>query len=166
LLGTKKSGGARTAFPEEIEMDAIESLKQRCKNIVIGYGQHDIAFGKTLPDVFAQKMKELLVKFQDHPRVFGRSVHYNPLGDEKLMCPPMDNRNPAFIDDYNNVMQQVYKEMGRPWIDTRWIDEPLWDSAVDWNHFHTKVEVVHTLYIADLIGLLDDEHVSDVSDKV
>mmetsp|Transcript_61747 Transcript_61747/g.73255 ORF Transcript_61747/g.73255 Transcript_61747/m.73255 type:complete len:338 (-) Transcript_61747:509-1522(-) len=155
LLGTQKSGGVRSQFPQEISMESIESMKARCKNIVIGYGQHDIAFGKTLPESFADQMRELLYKLQDHPRVFGRSVNYNPLGDEKLTCPPTDNRNPAFIDDYNNVMEQVYAEMERPWIDTRWIVEPLWDSAVDWNHLHYKVEFVHSLFIADQIGLLD-----------
>jgi len=137
-------------------MDAIESIKQRCKNIIIGYGQHDIAFGKTSPETFALHMGQLLSKFRGHPRVFGRSVHYNPLGDEKLTCPPIDNRNPAFIDDYNNALQQVYEDMGRPWIDTRWIDEPMWDSASDWNHLHYRVEFVHTFYIADYLGLLDE----------
>jgi len=155
LLGTKKSGGVDTRYPEVVDEKLVKQLELRCKNIVIGYGQHDIRYGNTSPDIFAKKIRVLLDKLRNHPRVFGRSVHYNPLGDEKLQCPPQDNRNPAWVDDYNIGLQRVYRQMGRPFIDTRFIDGPMWDSGLDWNHMHYKVELVHAAYIADQIGLLD-----------
>eukprot|EP00586_Coscinodiscus_wailesii_P000848 CAMPEP_0172490084 /NCGR_PEP_ID=MMETSP1066-20121228/20440_1 /TAXON_ID=671091 /ORGANISM="Coscinodiscus wailesii, Strain CCMP2513" /LENGTH=122 /DNA_ID=CAMNT_0013258389 /DNA_START=1031 /DNA_END=1399 /DNA_ORIENTATION=- len=104
-------------------------------------------------------MRVLLKALEDHPNVVGRSVHYNPEGDEKLKCPTTDNRNVAYVDDYNDAMKKLYAEMGREWIDTRWIDGAMWDSNFDWNHLHHKVELAETWFLADHLGLLDGDHV-------
>eukprot|EP00586_Coscinodiscus_wailesii_P011904 CAMPEP_0172490668 /NCGR_PEP_ID=MMETSP1066-20121228/21183_1 /TAXON_ID=671091 /ORGANISM="Coscinodiscus wailesii, Strain CCMP2513" /LENGTH=397 /DNA_ID=CAMNT_0013259261 /DNA_START=172 /DNA_END=1365 /DNA_ORIENTATION=+ len=154
-VGLDKMGGLRREYPQEIRPAEAVTLMKRCDTILIGFGQHDLAYAKTRPRLFGRQMRRLLKKFKGHPRVFVRSVHYNPLGDEKLTCPPLDGRNPMAVVRYNDVMKDVCNSMDIPWIDTRWIDAVMWDSARDWNHLSFEVEVVQEFFIADYLGFLD-----------
>ncbi len=46
-------------------------------------------------------------------------------------------------------------------IDTRFITEPMWDTANDFNHVHSRVSDVEALYIAGKVLLQGDEMPSD-----
>eukprot|EP00586_Coscinodiscus_wailesii_P008164 CAMPEP_0172524768 /NCGR_PEP_ID=MMETSP1066-20121228/294364_1 /TAXON_ID=671091 /ORGANISM="Coscinodiscus wailesii, Strain CCMP2513" /LENGTH=120 /DNA_ID=CAMNT_0013307919 /DNA_START=1159 /DNA_END=1521 /DNA_ORIENTATION=- len=93
-------------------------------------------------------MEAMLEKVEKHPNVFGRSMHYNPLGDEKMRCPHEDGRTPPHVDSYNLIAKQMFKSRGIKWFDTRWIDGAVWDSAIDWNHLSPAVEVVQATTLA------------------
>jgi len=125
---------------------------------LVGFGQWDLAY-KTPPRVFATKMKKMLEMVKDHPMVFGRSMHYNPLGDDKMTCPPKDDRSPPFVDIINASNKRIFSGMGREWIDTKWIDGAMWDSAPDWNHLPIDVEIVQALFLAQTlkIGIFSPE---------
>eukprot|EP00586_Coscinodiscus_wailesii_P020935 CAMPEP_0172493618 /NCGR_PEP_ID=MMETSP1066-20121228/25026_1 /TAXON_ID=671091 /ORGANISM="Coscinodiscus wailesii, Strain CCMP2513" /LENGTH=417 /DNA_ID=CAMNT_0013263841 /DNA_START=428 /DNA_END=1681 /DNA_ORIENTATION=+ len=144
-------------MPDMYKPKHITKFMERCKTVVIGFGQWPLSFGNTTQE-FTDMIRTLLKELEHHPHVVGRSVHYNPEGDEKLMCPPMDNRNVAYTDDYNNAMKELYAEFGREWIDTRWVDGPLWDFNHDWNHLHHKVEVAEAFTVADRLGFLDGDY--------
>eukprot|EP00548_Thalassiothrix_antarctica_P019639 CAMPEP_0194194526 /NCGR_PEP_ID=MMETSP0154-20130528/75635_1 /TAXON_ID=1049557 /ORGANISM="Thalassiothrix antarctica, Strain L6-D1" /LENGTH=93 /DNA_ID=CAMNT_0038918965 /DNA_START=1072 /DNA_END=1350 /DNA_ORIENTATION=+ len=66
-----------------------------------------------------------------------RSLHYNPLGDVKTMCPPKDWRSPPTIDMFNDILRTLAKKYDLPFIDTNFIYAPMWDAAEDWCHHRT-----------------------------
>eukprot|EP00586_Coscinodiscus_wailesii_P008834 CAMPEP_0172521948 /NCGR_PEP_ID=MMETSP1066-20121228/292861_1 /TAXON_ID=671091 /ORGANISM="Coscinodiscus wailesii, Strain CCMP2513" /LENGTH=409 /DNA_ID=CAMNT_0013304911 /DNA_START=203 /DNA_END=1428 /DNA_ORIENTATION=+ len=143
--------GKGVDYPDQITESTAELLVKRCQTVLVGFGQHSLADHYTT-EQFEGQLRTLLNRLKDHPRVVGRSVHYNPHGDDKMKCPPNDNRNVAYVDEYNKVYKNVFKEYGRDWIDTRWIEGGLWDAGYDWNHLHYKVELVHAWYITDYPG--------------
>lgn len=46
-------------------------------------------------------------------------------------------------------------------IDTRFITDPMWDTALDFNHLHSRVGDAEALYIAGKVLLNSDEMFSD-----
>ena len=46
-------------------------------------------------------------------------------------------------------------------IDTRFITDPMWDTALDFNHLHSRVGDAEALYIAGKVLLNGDEMSSD-----
>lgn len=76
-----------------------------------------------------------------------RSIHYNPLGDSKTTCPPTDWRNPPAIGMYNDILLNVSATMALPFIDTRFIMSPMWDSAPDWCHYRNKAGIEEARFI-------------------
>lgn len=157
-VGVSSVGHVLARFPREVKLGMMEGIAEACQTVVVGFGQHD-AKNAPLKGVhgFVMELEEILGVLKELMgigRVFVRSVHYNSLGDEKLICPPMDNRNPAYIDQYNIAISELCERLDVPWIDTRWIDRPLWDSAPDWNHMHTWLEVIQAFYVAVYLNLI------------
>jgi hypothetical protein len=71
--------------------------------------------------------------------IYLRSINYNPLGGKHAACPPVDFRSPMVIDGYNAILKRLAAEFHVPFIDTNFIVGPMWDQAIDWNHYHGEV---------------------------
>ena len=76
-----------------------------------------------------------------------RSIHDNPLGDIRVMCPPKDWRTPATIDGYNAILHSLSLAMDVPFIGTSFIIRPLWDSSADWCHYQEEAGIVEAAYL-------------------
>eukprot|EP00956_Cyclotella_meneghiniana_P043033 scaffold250083_cov156-Cyclotella_meneghiniana.AAC.1 len=121
----------------------LQWMQQDCSKVVIGMGQWDASRyggGPTSFSDYKRLMNESMMVFvkplrDAHIDVYFRNMHYNPLGDRILQCPPTDWRNPNVIDMYTRIIKQLCQEYDVPFIDTGDITHVMWDRQVDWAHF-------------------------------
>jgi hypothetical protein len=147
-------------YPTDISAGFVRGkiVNQNCSKIILGLGQW--AVGRkprgyrppTLFPAYQQQMTRLIQHFQGaKANLYLRSIHYNPLGDTKTVCPPRDWRSPATIDMYNDIIRGLCSEYDVPFIDTQSIMGPVWDSAEDWCHYRGLSGSVEALYILNFV---------------
>lgn len=76
-----------------------------------------------------QKWKEKGINF------ILRNIHYNGLGWWKTGCPSLDHRIPPIIDGYNEIVQRLAENNNIPYINSKSLTDPVWDSAFDYSHY-------------------------------
>eukprot|EP00804_Cyclotella_cryptica_P024575 CCRYP_020214-RA/>CCRYP_020214-RA protein AED:0.07 eAED:0.07 QI:10/1/1/1/1/1/3/306/548 len=130
-----------------------------------------------------QKFYKGLSAIVQNPKIFDidpniniylRTIHLNPLGDLISDCGveqrPKDWRSPTVIDGYNLLVKEIVEGVKATspklrdrvhLLDTRFITDPMWDTALDFNHLHSRVGDVEALYIAGKLLLKGDTMSSD-----
>ena len=140
----------------ELDLESeLQWMQQDCSKVVIGMGQWDASRyggGPTSFSDYKRLMNESMVVFvkplrDAHIDVYFRNMHYNPLGDSILECPPTDWRNPNVIDMYTRIIKQLCQEYDVPFIDTGDITHVMWDRQVDWGHFKDVSGELEALYL-------------------
>jgi hypothetical protein len=174
LIGSSHSRKMRTEFKSWLDHFNITNVKlthfdnrlpstmneKRMKDWVVGgnctrslvaVGQWSAAYPKRPPTnfkVFQNHMIGLVNKFQKRGlELYLRNIHYNPLGDVKLQCPPRDWRSPPVIDMYNDILQNISASMNVSYIDGTSILSTVWDSAADWCHYINEGSAQEALHI-------------------
>eukprot|EP00804_Cyclotella_cryptica_P021995 CCRYP_000927-RA/>CCRYP_000927-RA protein AED:0.04 eAED:0.04 QI:155/1/1/1/1/1/3/380/537 len=147
----------------------------RCTTFIIAAGQWPASknawdnekYGRPFTfDQFRKGMSEIvkspeIYSIDPNIKIYLRTIHLNPLGDLINDCGlerrPKDWRSPTVIDGYNLVVKGIVdmiKENSPQlrdkvnFIDTRFINNPMWDTSPDFNHVHPQVSDVEAFYIA------------------
>jgi hypothetical protein len=139
----------------------LQKIQWHCPKVVIGIGQWDASHqgeGPTSFLEFKRLMNEAMVVFVEplrdaHIDVYFRNMHYNPLGDSILECPPINWRNPNVIDLYTRIIKQLCQEYDVPFIYTGDITHVMWDRHADWAHFKDISGELEALYLLHRIFL-------------
>jgi len=79
--------------------------------------------------------------------VFFNLFSYNPIGNIIGSCPPLDWRNPPFIDQYNQITKRLCEKFNIPLIDTNDIVGVTWDRAPDWCHYNDTSGTAEATYL-------------------
>jgi hypothetical protein len=145
-------------FPRLVSFQRIKN--SQCNKTVIAAGQWSAGrkpsggkYARVQPTMFPEYQAEvaaMISQLQDNgiENFYMRSIHYNSFGDIKLTCPPTDWRSPPVIDRYNDIIQNLSSTMNVPYIDTNFIIQPMWDSAVDFCHYRLdKIAAAEALYM-------------------
>mmetsp|Transcript_31203 Transcript_31203/g.67452 ORF Transcript_31203/g.67452 Transcript_31203/m.67452 type:complete len:531 (+) Transcript_31203:93-1685(+) len=134
--------------------------ERNCTKFIVAVGQW--ALGSQLtkwggrPWTFEKWANELtrvsqIFTERDTMQLYFRSIHRLPIGDYVGQCGPGDWRSPTAIDAYNYIIEKVVHESNHSrvhFVDTRFITDPLWDTAYDWNHIAPRVSQAEAAYIA------------------
>ena len=123
---------------------------QRCTHVVVSHGHWQAGWPRehvTTPHDFQQWTLRLLqtlekVTFGTKAPIWLTSLNLTPLGFKALSCPPQDWRLGPIVDAYNTVMKkllQMPQNVTKLRTTTRFLDnsdmnDPLWDSSLDWVH--------------------------------
>ena len=131
-----------TKYPNDVEHTLPKLETEACDAIVVAVGQWPVGYDghrATIVGSFYTQMHQAMAMLQQHENtkdtpLYARSINYNPMGDNKVRCPPQDWRSPNVIEAYNAVIQQVCAERGIAFVDSSFIVGPMWDAAMDWYH--------------------------------
>lgn len=111
--------------------------KFNCTRSLIAIGQWAASFSGSVPFLIHEwedRMKRMVVDLRNAGvEPMFRSLHMQPIGERQGTCPPMDWRAHA-LDEYNQVLKKISREMDVIYFDTEFIMSPLWDSWSDWMH--------------------------------
>jgi hypothetical protein len=151
----------QSAFAAELNSSAHvqKFIDTKCTHVILGSGQWDAGWPESKPTSF-QEYEEILnstvplileILSKANIDVYYRSMHYNPLGDMILHCPPTDWRSPSVVDMYNKITQRVCKLHGMKWIDTNEIMGIMWDRAEDWCHYRDFSSSAEAMYFLSYI---------------
>lgn len=139
-------------FPHQFQATSLK--EHQCTHVVIALGQWPAGWTLHEPYTLQQyttEMAGLLRKLKELQRIntnltltdmkiYFRTINYNSLGYHITRCPPIDWRSPPVIDMLNSATYKLITTQSTyGWIDLKHIIAPMWDSAVDWRHYHGKV---------------------------
>ena len=157
----------RVKYPSGLSTNLFRRLhnsKYKCTTFVIGVGQHTASnHEEGYPYYSLKKWRDEMTQVVTNQDIFNihseiklilRSIHRMPLGDIVSACPPTDWRSPVVIDSYNSILKDIVRDVNNSrvsFLDTRFITNPVWDSAPDWCHLHSKVSTVEAFYIASQV---------------
>jgi hypothetical protein len=144
-------------YPSSVKDKQMDSLVigLNCTRSLVALGQWAASRRWNQPHLppisfkkFRKDMIAVVKRFQLRSlQLYLRNIHYNPLGDLKLTCPPGDWRSPPVIDMYNTILQNISASMGVPYIDGTSVLSPFWDSAKDYNHYRNDGATQEALHI-------------------
>mmetsp|Transcript_27193 Transcript_27193/g.63684 ORF Transcript_27193/g.63684 Transcript_27193/m.63684 type:complete len:571 (+) Transcript_27193:70-1782(+) len=161
------------AFPHWLQQPSIRD----CQIVIVGLGQWTLKL-RPLPlagwyDGIANIIRNFQTghfHFNDRlphfpQKVWFRSTHFNPMGDEKLTCPMEDFRSPTHVEKYWEVVQFLVANASTTMtrdapdakrgmlsfgtLETHSIIKPLYDTGRDFNHVEgaiTRVETAFMMY--------------------
>lgn len=144
-----------TRYPEDV-VDVLDDIRSfGCNKFIVAIGQWPSSFKPENPYTvgkFRSTMTDavhlLSSEFPD-AEIYLRSIHYLPLGFKRSACPPDDFRDPALIDAYNTALDSICDSTHKcTYVANRFITEPMWDEAEDWNHPTELVYVPEALYLS------------------
>mmetsp|Transcript_55199 Transcript_55199/g.66457 ORF Transcript_55199/g.66457 Transcript_55199/m.66457 type:complete len:470 (+) Transcript_55199:17-1426(+) len=164
LEGVRIGGVTTSSNPELLLESQIDLFVNRCQTLLIEFsGRDDDSVSAIEVKTLMQNVKYWLESLRHHPRVIGwrnnaGTVLSVPLEVNKtLACPPKDQRNVVYDDVSDEALEGVFVEMGREWIDTRWISEALWDAGDGRDELYYSVEFVQTWFIANHLGFVEGQ---------
>ena len=158
---------ASALWPTELTTTFFEKYhnERNCTKFVVSVAQWPASVQAWKPyhgpwtfEKWLNEMSRIAQIFKDtdiNIQLYFRSIHRLPIGDSIGRCGndqrPEDWRSPTVMDAYNYLVEKVASDSNDTrihYIDTRFITDPLWDTAYDWNHVALRVSQVETLYIA------------------
>lgn len=90
---------------------------------------------------------------------------YNALGVRWISCPPKDWRNPSAVDMYNEIIEEVCKDFGIPFINTRSITGVMWERAEDWCHYRDISGEMETLYFLQKLNVFHNGSIPTIDNS-
>jgi hypothetical protein len=137
------------------------TMKRNCTKFIVAVAQWALGanVGKAGPwkfDRWSNELRRVSQLFlstgrRNDTQLYFRSIHRLPIGDYIGQCGPKDWRSPTVIDAYNHIIEKVVQDSNHrrvQFLDTRFITNPLWDTAYDWNHVAPLVSQHEAAYIA------------------
>ena len=162
LRGEDRLKWISAQYPKNLTTKLATNIqRQGCSKIIVAVGQWSASKRLSHPylvgefrDGMTKGLKNFVQVFErdENVNIYFRSIDFNPLGYRRSACPPADWRDPVTIAAYNNVLESICHSTKQcTFLDTRQIQKPMWDAALDFNHPTDKVCIPLAVYLASRV---------------